>query len=163
MNANANVITDIGPGGSADNVEYWKQGSTDMYTQDALQLRAMAREDSQVRHWLQTWWLTAHRSSVKERARRKNRTRAQSPNSKGSKKRSAANVPDGGADIDVSAHEIVKAQYVVMMKKLYKVMIEEYDEDDAIACAEEDWETDAKGAASLNREAFCHAIFEVRH
>jgi hypothetical protein len=41
-------------------------------------------------------------------------------------------------------------------------MIDEYDDDDAAACAEEDWATDAKGCATLGREGFCDAIFEWR-
>ena len=35
--------------------------------------------------------------------------------------------------------DIDKVHYIIMMKKLYKVMIDEYDEADALACAEDDW------------------------
>ena len=46
------------------------------------------------------------------------------------------------------------------MKKVYHVVIREYDEADAEACATEDWERDAAGAHALGREQFCDALFE---
>ena len=55
-----------------------------------------------------------------------------------------------------------KGQYVDMMKKMYRVLIEDYDEADAAACAEEDWEKDSGGAGVLTREAFGDCLFEVR-
>ena len=39
-----------------------------------------------------------------------------------------------------------------MMKKIYRVVIEEYDEADAMECAEEDWDKDARGGSELTRE-----------
>ena len=110
INANATVVTEVGPGGSAADIEYWKQGSADMYTQDALEKRAMARDDPQVRHWLQVWWETAHRS-LKKKAKPKGRAKAQSPKSKASRKKAAAKATESDAELDVSAHEISKAQY----------------------------------------------------
>ena len=48
-----------------------------------------------------------------------------------------------------------------MMKKLYRILIEEYDEDDATVCADEDWERDTRGEGELRREPFCDALFEL--
>ena len=54
-----------------------------------------------------------------------------------------------------------KRGYTMMMRKIYRVVIEEYDEEDATACAEEDWEKDAKGETTLSREMFGDALFEL--
>ena len=58
--------------------------------------------------------------------------------------------------------EVPEIQYVAMMKKIYRVVIDEYDEDDATACASDDWARDAKGCAGLTREMFQDAMFEAR-
>lgn len=62
---------------------------------------------------------------------------------------------------DVSACTLCKTHYVAMMKKIYKVMIEEYDDDEATACAEEDWQLDLQGYSTLDRGRFCDAIFQL--
>lgn len=40
-------------------------------------------------------------------------------------------------------------------------MMEEYDEAEAIECAEEDWEMDRQGRSALDRTLFCDALFQL--
>ena len=62
---------------------------------------------------------------------------------------------------DTSKSEVGKARYVAMMGKIYKTMMEEYDEEEAVQCAEEDWEMDRQGRDALDRTRFCDAIFQL--
>ena len=57
---------------------------------------------------------------------------------------------DGALDRPLS-----KEEYVSVSRKIYKAMIEEYDEEDAVRSALEDWERDARGEATLSRKLFC--------
>ena len=111
----------------------WQQGDDALYTDDAMRQRAAVRHNPEVLEYLHLWWTTALNSM----------------------KRSNAKALGGGEP------RLSKQYYVVMMKKMYKAMIEEYDEEDAEECAEEDWEHDAGGADTLSREGFCDAIFET--
>lgn len=61
---------------------------------------------------------------------------------------------------ELEVSRLSKPRYVEMLKKMYRAMIDDYDEDDALECAEEDWERDARGEATLGRELFCDALFE---
>ena len=40
-------------------------------------------------------------------------------------------------------------------------MMEEYDEAEAVSCAEEDWEMDRQGKDALDRTMFCDSIFQL--
>ena len=57
--------------------------------------------------------------------------------------------------------ELTREAYVAMMKRVYRAVIEEYDEEDACACAHDDWERDARGRDALTREMFHDALFEL--
>ena len=48
-----------------------------------------------------------------------------------------------------------------MLVRIYKVMIKEYDPDDAAKSIAEDWERDSAGTGSLSRKKFCDAFFEL--
>ena len=54
-----------------------------------------------------------------------------------------------------------RSLYVNFCKKVYKAMIEVWEEDEAQETAEEDWDNDSKGASALSREAYLDAIFEL--
>jgi len=111
----------------------WQQGDESLYTDDAVRKRAAVRHHPEVLEFLQIWWMTALNS-----------------------------IKSSGQAADAAAEPALnKQQYVSMMKKMYRVMIEDYDDDDATECAEEDWDKDAHGGAELKREAFCDAIFEL--
>ena len=58
------------------------------------------------------------------------------------------------------AHALSREQYTLMMRKMYKLLIEEHDEVEVLASAEQDWERDSHGAATLTREGFMDAMYE---
>ena len=62
---------------------------------------------------------------------------------------------------DRSASELGKERYVAMMRKIYKTMIEDYDEAEALECALEDWERDRQGRDEMARSHFCDGLFEL--
>eukprot|EP00966_Prymnesium_polylepis_P332354 7387861-Prymnesium_polylepis.1 len=56
---------------------------------------------------------------------------------------------------------IQRDEYLVLCKKMYKTMIEEWDAADAHACAENDWASDSKGCEEMTGDHFKDAIFEL--
>ena len=51
--------------------------------------------------------------------------------------------------------------YTAVSRKIYKAMIEEYDVQEAMASAKDDWESDRRGADALDQDLFALAIFEL--
>ena len=52
--------------------------------------------------------------------------------------------------------------YTLMMRRLYKLLLEDWDEDDAVKAIAEDWVSDTKGsAAGLDRVHFMDSLFEL--
>ena len=51
--------------------------------------------------------------------------------------------------------------YVRICVKIYKAMIQDYDEAEALECAQDDWRNDCKGEEELSRERFMDAMFEL--
>ena len=122
----------------------WQQGDLTLYTEENVRQRAAVRQHAEVLELLHRWWSTALRSMHLEK--------------------SFADMvaqPSKVGDDGIVEHELSKSHYVSMMKKMYRVMIEEYDEEDAEECAKEDWEKDVRGGTALGREAFCDALFEL--
>ena len=62
---------------------------------------------------------------------------------------------------DSSASELSQEGHALMLRRIYKVMIREFDSDDCDKCIAEDWERDAKGKDKLSRKLFCDAFFEL--
>ena len=56
-------------------------------------------------------------------------------------------------------HFLSKEQYVVLSCKLYRAMVEVWDENDALAVAEEEWSKDAADGR-MGKELFMDSIFE---
>lgn len=110
---------------------FWQQGDSAMYTPEVLVKRSELFDDPAVREVLHVWWETALRSLHSS----------------------------GEAEADTTA--IPQAQYILMQRKIYKAMMEEFDEADASRCALEDWERDARGESTLSRKLFCDGLFEV--
>ena len=57
--------------------------------------------------------------------------------------------------------QLNQEQYTVALKKIFKAMSEEYDDDDAEDTAEEEWEHDRKGMYFLDSGLFMDGIFEL--
>ena len=56
---------------------------------------------------------------------------------------------------------LARDDYVRLCTKIYKAMIESFDEAEAAECSEEDWLQDSQGEAELSRERFLDAMFEL--
>ena len=72
---------------------------------------------------------------------------------------SALRSMQSGGDLSVSS--VDQIGYSIMMERIYRTLIEECDEDDVHDTIEEDWDADSKGEDSMDRSAFCDAIFEL--
>ena len=57
--------------------------------------------------------------------------------------------------------EIDEGQYLVIFKKVYRGMVAEYDEEEAVSSVREDWEHDSGGQDVLTLEMFFDCIFEL--
>jgi hypothetical protein len=55
---------------------------------------------------------------------------------------------------------LAKLAYLAIQRKIYKVLSEEFDEKDALDCAEEDWTRDVQGLDFMGRESFTDGLFE---
>ena len=51
--------------------------------------------------------------------------------------------------------------YAQLFRRVYRLVIEEYDDADVEASISEDWLDDTRGLSSLHRESFCDAVFQV--
>lgn len=66
----------------------------------------------------------------------------------------------GGEDRADATH-VDQTGYALLFERIYRTLLEEYDEDEMHSTIEDDWENDSGGEAMLSREAFCDAIFEL--
>lgn len=127
------ATTVVGSLAELSRMPMWMQGDDSLNTEDVIELRAKLRIHPDVVEQLQLWWNTAQNSMRQAH----------------------------GADYEASA--VTRNEYVKVSRLLSKVMLEEFDEDQAQQCAEEDFATDAKGQETLSREQFMNAIYECAH
>jgi len=62
---------------------------------------------------------------------------------------------------DSEACLMSRDQYCLICKRLYGALMPTLDEEDAIACAETEWDTDSKGQPQMERGLFLDAMFEL--
>ena len=62
---------------------------------------------------------------------------------------------------DTSANELHRKGHALMLRRIYRVMIRDFDAADCERCIAEDWERDARGKDALSRKLFCDAFFEL--
>ena len=62
---------------------------------------------------------------------------------------------------DPSANELHREGHALMLRRIYRVMIKDFDPADCERCIAEDWARDAKGKDTLTRKSFCDAFFEL--
>lgn len=121
--------------GAAPALEAWQQGDPTMDTATNLRRRMNLRHEPLVVAALGVWWSTACHS-IDSACHR---------------------VPLGGA----APRLLRRADYFKMSRKIYKAMIEQWDEADAEAAAVVDWDADRRGAEELDAAAFMDGIFEL--
>ena len=108
------------------------QGDEEHYTEEAIRKRQALRKHPEIVELLDKFWLTTKASDER-----------------------AAN----GHDPHITY--VRKTGYVLMSMKLYKAIVEEWDEQDAYQTALTEWNEDAEGADTLGRSFFDDAIFGV--
>ena len=67
---------------------------------------------------------------------------------------------DASGPRPVEVGQLVHDQYVVVMRKISKALLEQWDVLEATAIAEEDWENDRRGHDFLDSELFKDGVFE---
>ena len=111
--------------------EFELQGRQSMYEPEVVIERMALRRTPQVVEVLQIWWLTAQHSQQR--------------------------------DLGHTGEELwylEKSQYVRVITKLYRAMVKEWNEEDALEVAEDAWRKDAEDGR-MAREMYMDAIFEI--
>ena len=62
---------------------------------------------------------------------------------------------------DPSANELHQEGHALMLRRIYRVMIKDFDPDECERSIAEDWARDTKGKETLSRKLFCDAFFEL--
>lgn len=62
---------------------------------------------------------------------------------------------------DPDSDELHQEGHAIMLRRIYRVMIKQFDAADAEKTIAEDWKSDSKGAPTLSRRRFCDAFFEL--
>ena len=117
------------------NVPWEMQGRDSFYADDMVAKRLKLRRQPSLLKVLEVWWITARRT-----------------------------MPDGTPSAEVVGPDtslaLSKAQYVTCSKNIYRAVVEEWDEADATAIAEEQWAADSDGVETMSRDFFMDSIFE---
>lgn len=98
---------------------YERQGRKSVYTPPVIDERVALRRHPRIVEILELWWTTSLHTDPS-----------------GTKPSLDAQLGD----------EMSKAQYVLACRKLYRAMVQEWDEADCLAVSEEEWESDTDGA-----------------
>ena len=118
---------------SATSVSYLEQGDVTMYTAENLKKRKNLQHDPRLLERVQRWWETCMRTA----------TRA-----------------TGNARTEMD--ELPKAEFFALNCRLHKALLLTYDEAEALACAEDDWNTDVgPGQKTMTRAAFVSSLLEL--
>ena len=129
--ASGAVIVEEDPD-AASSSQFWQQGDLSLHTRHVLEQRFALRHHPAVTAVLHTIWLAALRS-----------------------------VQSGDRDGSTPSTELHEEGYGRMFRRVYRVMLEEWDPEDAASTIAEDWLNDARGEAGLPRVGFYDALFEV--
>ena len=104
------------------------------------------RHDPLVAEALDLWWNAASSNGVRPQPKA-----SSSP-------RSAARMREYA---QLSGGTMTRQQYLVTSRKIYKVLHEIWDSEDAQASAHENWERDCAGQSEITRSNFQWALFEL--
>ena len=62
---------------------------------------------------------------------------------------------------ETSAYMLSFEGYSLLLRRVYRVLLEEWDAADADSCIADDWKNDARGNDEMSREQFMDALFEL--
>lgn len=131
------VSTSVDSADALNNLARWQQGDCSMYTANHVKSRMSLRMAPQVTDALQAFWEAALASSEAELG---------DTEGEGEWPRTRALSYEG---------------YAMLLRRLYRTMIADYDPKDAARGIAEAWQTDAKGGSRITRVDFCNALFEL--
>ena len=117
-----------------EDVHYTRQGDLSLHTAESLAQRCALRSHPKVVAELQTWWEAAQRS-MRESAQQQDEMQA-----------------SNGLD---------KKGYTLMMRRVYRCLLDDFEEQDADQAIAADWASDCRAGESLSRELFMDAHFEL--
>ena len=120
------------PPDSASSSQFWQQGDLSLHTRHVLEQRFALRHHPAVTAVLHTFWLATLRS-----------------------------VQSGDRDGSTPSTELHEVGYGRLFRRVHRVMLEEWEPEDAASVIAEDWRSDARGEAGLPRTSFYDALFEV--
>ena len=128
------VVMEVESATDLKSVNKYNQADASMHTLDAWEKRFALRRDKQVRQALHLWWMAALRTIQSEQ-------------------------PDEPFPVlDKSTYLRI---YKLVFRALAKEVSEKYDEEEAVECAEEDWESDSRDGLTMPREQFMDALFQI--
>lgn len=136
--SSADAVTTVTTLEETESVPYYLQGNTDLHSEEMIDARLKLRHAPQVLEVLHVWWQTAQCS-----------LRAHKSDENGAPRR----MTDEGAYLS-------KERYMLMSTKLYRALVDEWDEADCLSTAEQEWEHDADGDDRMCQARFFDAIFE---
>ena len=135
-------------------VHYSRQGDLSMSTLESLAQRAALRQDPLIIGELHRWWEAAMHSVQHSKARSGQVLSAATSGPKG-----CALTSD--AMQNAMSQELDKQGYMVMMRRVYRHLMDDYDEGEIDQSICDDWEQDCRGAGILAMENFMDAHFEL--
>ena len=119
---------------NGDDVPYWLQADPSLHSPVMMRRRLALRNDSSVVAALDAWWDTAMQSLTDEDA------------------------PIIGA---FGERGLSRSGYDKIYLKIFRCMLRELDEAEAMKTLDEDWKDDSGGSAVLTREQLLDALFQL--
>ena len=139
--ASGAVVHEVQSGAEIASLEYWQQGDASLNTSEALRARFALRSHAGVVEALQLFWQAALRSVT---------TTTTTTTDQGEAAAAAVHAPALGFE-----------GYSMLLRRVYKALMDEWDEADADKCILDDWRNDAKGKSEIGREGLMDAMFEL--
>ena len=132
------VVTSVASEAEVDGNEKWRQGDATLATRTKFEQRFRLRHAPVVNNVLHVFWTSAVRSSG------------------GADTRSMHSGSPGLLDVNLRFEH-----YFELFSRVFRILIDDYDEDDARSTIEDDFRNDSKGDDVLTNSEFCDALFEL--
>ena len=146
------VTTTVADQAALKALSRWQQGDSSMYTAEMVQNRMRLRMHPKVTTGLHAFWTVALASACNDEG---------DGYSEDEGDRGQTDEGKTGDDSDwPRARTLTFDGYAMLLRRLYRTMVEDYDPEDAAKTVVDDWRKDAKGEERLSRVDFGNALFE---
>ena len=132
------TITEIGT--STTILKIWQQGDASLYSDNALRERFALRNARCIAHVLEIWWETALQSEANDAGQETIRALRSGK---------------------LAAKVLTERGHALCFHPIYRALMDEYDEADAISAIQDDWTSDRRGENLLPKEFFLDSMFEL--